>query len=277
MWNIFKHFGRYSKTVALHVRSRRTRELRAESCTRLLRQTCTTWIKRASESRGGCSETHQLIACSWMPNTYSALSKTAFTFFDLDELCVFIDSTSWYFLKARANGGLLRWLSDLPVPRPARSHLTGTACIIIQSRCMRAPSPKFLRLTSPGERRSDDYIRPTFTPPRHAGFQLITHTNMHTQSHYRWIHIAARLTAWGGRHSCMHIAEFHNFNYVFSSIGSRRISGDFKAKRKKSSQLYKLQVTSRWLERNLSQGFCAGLDENITCVMGCENSSCKKH
>lgn len=151
-----------------------------------------------------------------MPNAYSALWKASVhIFFDLDELSVFIDSTYWYFLKAQANGVLLRWLNELLVPRLAGSHLTGTACIIIQNRRMRASSPKFLRLTSPGEQRSDDYIRPTFTPPRHAGFQLITHTNMHTQSHYRWIHITARLTAWGGWYYCMHIMEFYSFNYVF--------------------------------------------------------------
>lgn len=132
-----------------------------------------------------------------MPSTYSALSKAAFTFFDLDELSVFIDSTYWYFLKAQANGVLLRWLNELLVPRLAWSHLAGTACIIIQNRRMRALSPKFLRLTSPGEQRRDDYIRPTFTPPRHACFQLITHTNMHTQSHYRWIHIILIVTVHG--------------------------------------------------------------------------------
>lgn len=132
-----------------------------------------------------------------MPSTYSALSKAAFTFFDLDELSVFIDSTYWYFLKAQANGVLLRWLNELLVPRLAWSHLAGTACIIIQNRRMRAWSPKFLRLTSPGEQRSDDYIRPTFTPPRHACFQLITHTDMHTQSYYRWIHIILIVTEQG--------------------------------------------------------------------------------
>lgn len=57
-----------------------------------------------------------------------------------------------------------------------------------------ALSPKFLQLTSPGEQRSDDYIRPTFTPPRHAGFQIITHTNMHTQSHHRWTQIILIVT-----------------------------------------------------------------------------------
>lgn len=129
-----------------------------------------------------------------MPSTYSALSEAAFTFFDLDELSVFIDSTYWYFLKAQANGVLLRWLNELLVPGLARSHLAGTACIIIQNRRMRVLSPKFLRLTSPGEQRSDDYIRPTFTPPRHACFQLITHTNMHTRSQYRWIHTIVKVT-----------------------------------------------------------------------------------
>lgn len=132
-----------------------------------------------------------------MPSTYSALSRQRLLFFffllvfiylfiycfilffiDLDELSVFIDSTYWYFLKAQANGVLLRWLNELLVPRLARSHLSDTACIIIQNRRMRALSPKFLRLTSPGEQRSDDYIRPTFTPPQHACFQLITHTNI---------------------------------------------------------------------------------------------------
>lgn len=123
-----------------------------------------------------------------MPNACSALLYAAFTFFDLDELSVFIDSTYWYFLKPQANGVLLRLLNELLVPGLARSRLAGAACIIIQSRCVRVWSPKFLRPTSPGERRSDDYIRPTFTPPRNACLQLITDKNMHTQSHYSQIY-----------------------------------------------------------------------------------------
>lgn len=169
--------------------------IRAESCTRLLRQTCRTWIKSAWESQRGVlrkAPTNCLLTDA--EHIFSTLQGSVHIFFDLDELSVFIDSTYWYFLKAQAIGVLLRWLNELLVPRLARSHLSGTACIIIQSRRMRALSPKFLRLTSPGEQRSDDYIRPTFTPPRYAGSQLITHTNMHTQSHYRWIHIRVGLT-----------------------------------------------------------------------------------
>lgn len=120
--------------------------------------------------------------------------KGSVHFFDLDDLSVFIDSTYWYFLKAQANGLLLRWLNEFLVPRLAWPHLGGTACIIIQNRRMHALSPKFLQLTSLGEQRSDDYIRPTFTPPRHAGSQLITHTNMYTQSHHRWTSIILIVT-----------------------------------------------------------------------------------
>lgn len=146
-----------------------------------------------------------------MPSTYSALSKAAFTFFDLDELSAFIDSTYWYFLKAQANGVPLRWLNELLAPGLAQSHLAGTACIIIQNRRMRALSPKFLRLTSPGEREKR-WLHPTYIHPTQACllFQLITHTNMHTQSHYRWIHIV--VTVQGEHRCCMHITELYHFN-----------------------------------------------------------------
>lgn len=124
-----------------------------------------------------------LLAYGWQAHIRHTSRKRSH-FFDLDKVSVFIDNTYWYFLKVQTNGFLLRWLNELLVPRLAWSHLAGTACIIIQSRRMRELSPKFLRLTSPGEQRSDDYMRPTFTPPRHACFQLITHTNIHTLSHY---------------------------------------------------------------------------------------------
>lgn len=149
-----------------------------------------------------------------MPSTYSALSKAAFTFFDLDELSVFIDSTYWYFLKAQANGVLLRLLNELLVPGLARSHLVSTACIIIQNRRMRASSPKFLRLTSPGEQRSDDYIRPPCSPPRHACVQLITHTNMHTQLHYRWSHTIVIVTEQGNV-TTVWILQNYTISYEF--------------------------------------------------------------
>lgn len=146
-----------------------------------------------------------------MPGTYSALSKAAFTFFDLDELSAFIDSTYWYFLKAQANGVLLRWLNELLAPRisPVSSrrhslhyHTEQThACVESQ-----IPATDISRGT---EKR---WLHPTYIHPTQACllFQLITHTNMHTQSHYRWIHII--VTVQGEHHSCMHITELYNFN-----------------------------------------------------------------
>lgn len=116
---------------------------------------------------------------------FGTLQGSVPTFLTLTNYLYLLTHTYWYFLKVQTNGYLLRWLNELLVPRLAWSHLACTACIIIQNRRMRELSPKFLRVTSPGEQRSDDYMRPTFTPPRHACFQLITHT----LSHYRCIQI----------------------------------------------------------------------------------------
>lgn len=135
------------------------------------------------------------------------------------------------------------------MPRLAWSHLAGTACIIIQNRCMRALSPKFLGLTSPGEQRSDDYIRPTFTPPRHACFQLITRKNMHTQSHYRWIHIILIVTVEGNITTAC-ILE----NRTISIRCTCYFSKDTPLRVLKSKNPHTVQAPDNW-KRNFSQAF----------------------
>lgn len=169
----------------------------------------------------------------------------------------FIDSTYWYFLKARANGVLLRWLNELLLPGLAGSHLAGTACIIIQNRRMRALSPKFLRLTSPGEQGSDDYIRPTFTPPRHACFQIITHTNMHSQSQYRWIHVT------GQRGTTASISE--NYTILIKCYAT---SKDVCIKKTTDLLISERKTFPRLWER---------LNENIICAKGWENIPWRKN
>lgn len=98
--------------------------------------------------------------------------------FDLGDLSVFIDATYWYFLKARANGDLFRWLNEFLVPRlawPSSRRHSSHYHTERRGKHVRRPPQKFLQLTSVEERSSDDYIRPTFTPPRHAGSELIRH------------------------------------------------------------------------------------------------------
>lgn len=68
-----------------HTTNRSTRNVQcAELHKRRTRQTSKIW------SCGKCLQKNHLMACSWMPITYSALSKAAFTLFDLDNLSVFI-------------------------------------------------------------------------------------------------------------------------------------------------------------------------------------------
>lgn len=149
---------------------------------------------------------------------------------------------------------MIKWVAG------ARSHLAGTACIIILNRRMRVQSPKFLRLTSPGEQRSDDYIRPTFTPPRHACFQLMTHTNTDTQSHYRWIHRIVIGTVQGECYSCMHITQFQGVLGA-TPLFQRHFSEGVKI-------LTIVQAPSNLLMigEKVFPGFNTSIDENIICV-----------
>lgn len=105
-------------------------------------------------------------------NCISVSPNTALIFFDLDELSILIDSVYWYFLKALANGVLLRWLNELPLPGLARSHLSSTARIIIENRRVRALGRKFLLPTSQGgcgEMEGDDCTQ-TYIHPSHARY-----------------------------------------------------------------------------------------------------------
>lgn len=117
------------------------------------------------------------------------------------------------------------------------------------------------------------WLHPTYIHPTPACLLPTNYTHKHTQSHYRWIHIIT-VTVQGELQAYYRIIQFQLAVLLLPNLLS--ICLDFKGRKK---TLYK-RKSYKWppgdWERNLSQGFCTGLDENIICVMGCENSPSTK-